>query len=212
MLLQQVPWIAGGSRRTILRHVKRRGLCTTATRRVTATPKPLEFNDSYSRTLGIEQSSSVSHEVIQDDSSHLSDDTHSSNSLNGTVFMSSLDPQSPRRNVDVHVYPRCLTSPNPTTFLVNSVSPATNGNSNYDTSSQPKSEYFGSPAQALSTHEVSIEDSFQIVSQSFWKIQAFKAQTTPLSRCQTPNPETINTRLFHSSYALGAINQELCVS
>jgi hypothetical protein len=79
-------------------------------------------------------------------------------------------------------------------------------------SSQPKSEYFGSPAQALSTHEVSIEDSFQIVSQSFWKIQAFKAQTTPLSRCQTPNPETINTRLFHSSYALGAINQELWVS
>ena len=59
--------------------------------------------------------------------------------------------------------PRCLTS-NPTTFLVNSVSSVTNGNSNYDTSSQPKSEYFGSPAQALSTHEVSIEDSFQIVS------------------------------------------------
>ena len=148
----------------MLRHVKRRGLCTSATHRVTATPKPLEFNDPNSINLGIQQNSSTSHELLENSFSQLSDDTLSMNSQNGTLFLSSLDPQSPRPNIEIHLSPTSLSSLNPTLLPANLVSPATNGNTNYDSLSPPHSQYFGSPAQALSSHEVSIEDTIQIVS------------------------------------------------
>ena len=149
----------------MLRHIKQRGVCNSGTHRVTATPKPLEFIASNNSHVENERNSSDIHGITEHISSELSDETRSINSQNGRPYQSSLDAQSPQRDNDTILPPTTLISPIPSLYDVNWVSPASIINSNSDVLSNYRYDEVRSHAQALSSHEVSIEGTIEIVSE-----------------------------------------------
>ena len=184
--------------------MKQRGLCITAANRVTACPKPLEELANDSHNLGHEKTNLGKHGISESISSDLGDDDRSMNSFDGSADHFSVDPQTPKRDGDELQSETLLISPITNFYNGTWVSPASNLNSNYDSLSQSQYDEFACQAQALSSHEVAIEDTLTgILSEIMGNSNIEDAQNSSGSMSQS---DSENSEDDHSALSLALRN------